>query len=416
VGRQIGRLLDLIEDGHVGPAQLAGSRGRQLWRSPLRRPVTTLHWISVRPRNALRVHAAPWRAEGSDHDREIKNMTQDATISRRSVLAGAAVTAAAVAAPGRALAQGAGADFPSKPVEILIGVAPGGGTDRSARLIGPAWSEAMGGRQPVTYTSMPGASGVIALRHMLGTRPDGHTLMYFPIPHIAWEFTLNKVRGYRYQDITWLGALFSDPNVLLVKKDARWNRIDEFIEESKKSTRPFTISVSTPMSAAHATTVLLRERTGAKLKAVPFGGGGPARNAVAGGHVDGCIAPYWSAINALSLTKAIGIFQDRNPAPDLWQPVPVNQVLSVRMPHLEEPYAMYCATAVKQQNPAVYQRLVTTLATATKSASFRTVAEREKLVPFLVDMDGAACDKFMSDYIKLIESIRPAMERDLRDM
>ncbi|MCC7426043.1 MAG: hypothetical protein IT557_03980 [Alphaproteobacteria bacterium] len=338
-------------------------------------------------------------------------MSSRSILSRRLFLA----ATAAAALPGQAGAQG-GAAFPSKPVEILIGVAPGGGVDRSVRLIGPPWAEAMGGRHPITYTSMPGASGVLAMLHMLRARPDGHTLMYFPIPHIAWEFTLNKVRGHRYQDITWLGALFSDPNVFLVKKDARWNRLDEFIDESKRSPRPFTISVSTPMSAAHAATVLLRERTGANLKAVPFGGGGPARNAVAGGHVDGCIAPYWSAINALTLTKAIGIFQDRNPAPNLWQPLPVNQMLSTPIPHLEEPYAMFCATAVKQQNPAVYERLVSTLTTATKSAGFRSVADREQLAPFLVDMDGAACDKFMGDYIKLVESLRPAMERDLRDM
>jgi putative tricarboxylic transport membrane protein len=345
-------------------------------------------------------------------------MSKTGTVDRRSLLRGAGALSLGIAAPSLMMpttAAAAGA-FPSQPVEVLIGSSAGGGTDRSARLIGPPWAAEMGGEQPVKFTNMKGASGVIAMIHMLRSKPDGHTLQYFPVTHVAWLFELAKVRGYNFEDISWIGAMFSDPNVLLVKKDAKWNSIDEFIKEAKKSRFPFTVSVSTPMSAAHAATVLLRERTGANLKAVAFGGGSGARNAVAGGHVTACLAPYWSALHVFELTKAIGIFQPKNPAPNLWTPVPVNDVLDVKMPNLEEPYAMYCATAVKKENPDRFAKMVSTWGQATKSESFMKSAKVQNLTPFLKEMDGDACTKFMNDYLAMLAEIKPAMEADLQSM
>ena len=345
-------------------------------------------------------------------------MSKIGSTDRRSLLRGAGALSLGLAAPSLVLPTSAAAAnaFPSQPVEILIGSSAGGGTDRSARLIGPPWAKEMGGEQPVKFTNMKGASGVIAMIHMLRSKADGHTLQYFPVTHVAWLFELAKVKGYSFDDISWIGAMFSDPNVLLVKKDAKWNSIDEFIKEARKSRFPFTVSVSTPMSAAHAATVLLRERTGANLKAVAFGGGSGARNAVAGGHVTACLAPYWSALHVFELTKAIGIFQPKNPAPNLWTPVPVNDVLDVEMPNLEEPYAMYCATAVKKENPDRFAKMVSTWGQATKSESFMKSAKVQNLTPFLKEMDGDACTKFMNDYLAMLAEIKPAMEADLQNM
>lgn len=333
-------------------------------------------------------------------------------LSRRHFLGGTVGLFAASAGLPRARAAG----FPAKPVEILLGVGPGGGTDLAARMIGPHWEKMLGGTQPVTYTQMPGASGLIALNHLLKGSPDGHKAMFYPIPHIATSFLLDKVPGKTNDDVAWLGAMFSDPNVLLVKKDARWNTIADFIEEARKSPRAFTVSGSAPMSNAHFSTVVLRELTGANLKFVAFGGGSDARNAVAGGHVDACLAPYWSAIGVLEMTKAIGIFQDKNPAPNLWQPVPANSVLDVKIPNLEEPYAMFIAGAVRSEEPEIFSQLVKSYNAAVASPEFRAVAEKDNLTPFLVNWDAARCEQFVADYVSLVKQYLPAMERDLKEM
>lgn len=340
-------------------------------------------------------------------------MSFQANFSRRQFLAGAmGIAASAAVAPRYAFA----AAFPSKPVEILLGVGPGGGTDLAARMIGPHWAKTLGGVEPVTFTQIPGASGLLALNHLLKGKPDGHMAMFYPIPHIATSFELDKVPGKTNDDVAWLGAMFNDPNVLLVKKDARWNSIAEFIAEARKSDRPLTVSGSTPMSNAHFSTVVLRELTGANLKFVPFGGGSDARNAVAGGHVDACLAPYWSAIGVLELTKAIGIFQDENPAPNLWQPEPANSVLDVKIPNLSEPYAMFVSSGVRDENPEVFEKLVTSYGAAVASPEFRAAAEKDNLTPFLVDWDADRCSEFVAEYVALVKQYLPAMEKDLKDM
>ena len=105
------------------------------------------------------------------------------TIDRRLLLRSAGACSLGLAAPWLASpARAAGANaFPSKTIEILIGASPGGGTDRSARLISPAWAAELGAKHPVKNTTMKGASGVIAMIHMLRSKADGHTLQYFPI-------------------------------------------------------------------------------------------------------------------------------------------------------------------------------------------------------------------------------------------
>lgn len=306
--------------------------------------------------------------------------------------------------------------FPSRQMEAIIGFSPGGGTDRSARVVTPAWEVTLGTTRPFTYVYAPGAGTLIALRRMMNDpRPDGHTVHFTPIPHTALVFELQDP-GFSLDDIAWVGSYFDDPNVLLVHKDAKWDRIDQFIDDSISSRRPMTVSVSTPMSAAHVATVILRELTGANLKVVPFEGGSEARNAVAGGHVDACMAPYWSALHVLELTKAIAIFTDHNPAPHLWQPEPANELLNLNIPPLVEPYAVQVHGAVRDRYPDRYEKLVNTLRDAIETPEFQRLADQQDLTPFVKYRSPQDCEQFMHRYLSWLAEFRPAMERDLLEM
>ncbi len=334
-------------------------------------------------------------------------------LSRREFIATSATTALTASAFGSsALAS----TFPSRDIELLLGVGPGGGTDRSARLIGRYWESMLPGNQRVTYVPRQGAGGLIALQALLDAPPDGHTVMFYPVPHIASFFQLGQIPDMDNDAVGWIGTLFNDPNVLLVPADSPYETIADFIDAARNSSEPFTISGSTPLSNAHFSTVLVRELTGANLQFVPFGGGGDARNAVAGGHVDGCIAPYWSALGVLELTKAIGIFQDSNPAPDLWQPVPANDVLDVEIPALSEPYAMFCSAAVRDENPEAFSTLVSSFKETVNSNEFRAAAASEDLAEFLVDWDADATSKFVEEYVALVDEYLPIMRTDVEEM
>lgn len=333
-------------------------------------------------------------------------------LSRRTTLLG--IGAAASVAPfGRFMGGPAFAQAVEQ-LEIIVGFAPGGGTDRSVRVIAPIWAEVMGLSRPVQYTYAPGAGTVIATTQLLNGRKDGTLVQGIPIPYTAWTVALDQ-GGYTLEDIAWIGGYFDDPNVLLVQKDSPYETIDQFIEDARREEK--TVAVSAPMSASHAATVVLRELTGAKLRIVPFDGGSESRNAVAGGHVDATMAPYWSATHVLDLTKAIGIFADENPAPELWQPVPVNEVLDVQLPNLTEPYAMQVAAEVAEQNPETYDFLVSTFAEAAQSEAIETAAaDNQYLNLFLNYRDPESCKQWLVDYLALLAEFLPAMERDLDNL
>jgi len=344
-------------------------------------------------------------------------MKFDENVNRRKFLKISGMAAGGMMLPGL-LDQAFGKEkkFPYKQMEALEGFPPGGGLDRGIRILAPAWEKYLGTDKPFKMSYLPGAGGLIALRKLVrDPRPDGHRLNFLPIQYTAWIFELKKA-DFPMSALTHVGSYFTDPDVLLVKKDAKWDRIDQFIDDARNAKKPLTVAVSSPFSGTHAATVVLRELSGANLKVISFRGGSKSRNAVAGGHTDACMAPYWSAMHVFELTKAIGIFQDHNPAPDLWKPVPVNDVLDFKMPDLIEPYTVQVNTKVKEKYPERYQKLVSSLKETVESKEFKQAAEKQKLTAFIKYMTPEEVDQSIVDYLKMLGKFKPAMEKDVKDM
>jgi tripartite-type tricarboxylate transporter receptor subunit TctC len=341
-------------------------------------------------------------------------MRNDRLINRRTFLGGVGAAAAGAMAPG--FVSNALADkFPSKSVVGMMGFPPGGGLERSSRVFFPAWMKTLGATDPFKFTFLPGAGGLIGFNKWKRSPADGHYIHLIPLNYIAWYFELEKVKWPK-SEVSYVGSFFTDPDILLVKKDAKWNTIDEFIKDSKKSKKPLTVGVSSPFSSTHTVTTVLREMTGANIKTVFFKGGSKSRNAVAGGHVDATMAPYWSALHVFGLVKAIGIFAEKNPAPDLWQPVPVNQVLDVKIPTMLEPYSAQVVTDVKRKNPDHYKKLVDSYRAMMDSKELKQTAKKHKLTRFLKYLSPAECDKWIKDYLVLLKDFKPAMVRDIKGM
>lgn len=314
-------------------------------------------------------------------------------------------------------AWGAASDrFPSKQMQVLCPMNPGGGTDQSLRVVAPTWEKVLKVDKPFNIIYAPGAGGLIATRKMVREpKPDGHMLNFLPMPYLAWMFELGKA-DFPLSDVANIGNYMTDIDVLLVKKDAKWDRIDQFINDARGAKEPLTVAVSGPFSATHAATVVLRELSGANLKAISFNGGSQSRNAVAGGHTHACMAPYWSALHVFELTKAIGIFYSHNPAPNLWKPVPANDVLDFKIPDLIEPYPVYIHSQVKAKYPKRYEKLVDTLRQTVESDDFKQRAKSLDLTPFVQYLTPEQGDKAMNDYIQMLRKFKPAMEKDHKEM
>lgn len=342
---------------------------------------------------------------------------QPTNFNRRGFLAGS-LTLGAGLSVGTGLLGGiarhAAASYPLSQVEAVIPFSPGGGTDRSVRVVTPAWAEALGTGE-FRLNHMPGAGSLIAQNALKSGPHDAGRLLFSPAPHVAWLSEL-KSDQFTTEQIAWIGSYFQDPNVLLVSKDSPYETIEQFLDAAATSDTPFTASVSSPMSAAHAATVMLRERAGVTLRVVPFDGGSAARNAVAGGHVDCCMAPYWSALHVLELTRALCIFWPEDPTSGLWNAPPASEVLPFEMPNLNEPYGAMISASSRDAYPDRYELLTATFQEMMGTEAFRSAAEQQNLLPFANPWGPEQCADFVTDYLDQLSTIRESMERDVQEM
>ena len=198
---------------------------------------------------------------------------------RRSLLA--AAIAAAHLLPAVARAQ----DWPARPITLLVGFAPGGGTDIIARLLAPALQAELG--QPIAVENRPGASGTIAA--LAGTRaaPDGHTLYMTTVSASAVVPPLMKPPPFDIlRDQTAVALAATVPLVAVVPKDAPARTIQEVLQRARENPGKLNYSSSGVATQQHLAAELLCAEARVQMTHVPFRGTGQAVNEILAGRID----------------------------------------------------------------------------------------------------------------------------------
>jgi tripartite-type tricarboxylate transporter receptor subunit TctC len=201
-------------------------------------------------------------------------------------LLGVAV-AAASALPGGAIAQtsstGSGQAYPTKPVRILVGFAPGGGTDIMARVIAAKIGEAM--KQQFIVDNRPGANANLAARLASEAPGDGYTLLFMSVAHIMSK-PVYKNLGYDIErDLTPITVVSSVPNVLCANMALPARTVKDIIALAKAKPGEMTYATSGVGSPEHFAGELFKMMTGTNLLAIPYKGGGPIAIDLLAGHV-----------------------------------------------------------------------------------------------------------------------------------
>jgi len=199
-------------------------------------------------------------------------------IDRRRLLA----VAAAFGAVRGASAQTA--PFPSKPVKLLVGFAPGGAVDIIARAIGQHVAAGLG--QPVIIENKPGAGTNIALRALIDSPADGHTLM-LTANSIAANQTLYQPAPFDMaRDFTPVALVGRVPVVLAASAAGAIDSVAKLIAKSKAA--PGSVSYGSPGngSTPHLAIELFERAAGIQLNHVPYKGGAPALNDAIAGHIE----------------------------------------------------------------------------------------------------------------------------------
>lgn len=174
--------------------------------------------------------------------------------------------------------------FPSKPIRIVVGFTPGGGTDIMARLIASKLPDLLG--QSAVVENRPGAATNIANEFVARSAPDGYTLLV-GTSTVAINMALYRKLPYdTLRDLAAVSLFAEAPNVLVVSNGVQARTLEELIALARA--RPGVLNYSSAGSGTtqHMSGELFKLRTGTSIVHVPFKGTAPSLAAVMGGEVD----------------------------------------------------------------------------------------------------------------------------------
>lgn len=177
-------------------------------------------------------------------------------------------------------------DYPTKPIEIIVPYAPGGGTDTAARILATAVSKYLPNNQTVVVVNKPGGAATIGITEVFNAKPDGYKIGMTTTGATSIQPHYGKT-AYSHDSFQAVIRVLSTPQVLVVRSDAPWKTFDEWLEYVKANPNKFTYGTAGAGHTAHLAMEALNMAAGIKTKHVPFDGAGPAVTALVGGHVDG---------------------------------------------------------------------------------------------------------------------------------
>ncbi|HET9663177.1 MAG TPA: tripartite tricarboxylate transporter substrate binding protein [Burkholderiales bacterium] len=195
--------------------------------------------------------------------------------------------------------------FPSRPIRILIGSAPGGGLDQTARVISDRFSAALG--QTIVIDNRPGAAGTLAAQILKDATPDGHTLNLGAIGNLAVNYSLYKNIGYHpLKDLAPVTAMVDAANVVVVHPSVAATTIKELVALASKQPG-MTYGSSGAGNAGHLAGELFKRMARVELTHVPYKGGGPAMLDLVGGRINMIFASPSSSIPHIKSGRIRGL-------------------------------------------------------------------------------------------------------------
>jgi tripartite-type tricarboxylate transporter receptor subunit TctC len=181
----------------------------------------------------------------------------------------------------------AAAQYPDRPITMIVPFPPGGVADTVARPVAEALGREL--RQPVVIENKPGAGGAIGMGLAAKARPDGYTVLlalasYTVLPEA--DKVLGRAPQYQLADLKPVARFTADPTVLAVRAESPWKTYAEFVAAAKAEPGKLTFGSSGNYGTMHMPMAMLALDRDVKLTHVPYTGAGPAIVGLLGGQVD----------------------------------------------------------------------------------------------------------------------------------
>lgn len=213
-----------------------------------------------------------------------------------------ALAASLLAAPLTAYAQ---SDYPNRPINIIVNITPGSGTDLIARTVADAMKDTL--KQTIVVENRPGAGGSIGAAVVANSAPDGYRLLVTSSAIAALPAIQSTLSYDTENDLTPIIPLAMLPAVVMVSPSKGIRTLNELIEKARKAPGEVMFGSSGLASASHLEVERLRAAANIKLTHVPYRGAPEAITDTAAGRVDFVIAPLASGRSFIDAKQLIAI-------------------------------------------------------------------------------------------------------------
>lgn len=180
------------------------------------------------------------------------------------------------------------ADYPDRPISVMVSYNPGGATDFQARLVTmmAAHPKTNYLGQPIVIVNKPGAGGKVGWNWFASqARKDGYDLAAYNIPHFVSQSIVFDDTKYNINNLEPIANWGADPAVLIVNKDSQFNTAADLVKYAKANPGKVTFSGAGKFVGHHIAFLQFEKASGADITYVPYTGGVPALAAVKGGQV-----------------------------------------------------------------------------------------------------------------------------------
>jgi tripartite-type tricarboxylate transporter receptor subunit TctC len=313
----------------------------------------------------------------------------------RPIIAAAALLAALT---GSAQAQ---ADYPNRPITIIVNITPGSGTDLIARTVADGLKTIL--KQTVVVENRPGAGGSIGANVVANSEPDGYRLLVSSSAIASLPAVQTSLPYDTEKDLTPIAPLADLPAVIWISPSKGIKSINELIEKARKAPGEVMFGSSGVASASHLEVERLRAAADLKLTHVPYRGAPEAIADTAAGRVDFVIAPFASGrafmdnkqLIAIATTAKkrsplfpdvptitesglkmrmgawVGLFGPKGMPPELVQKLHAATVAALQLPEAKDRFAKLGGD-VMPQSPAEFKKMIS-----------EEIAENKKLLASL---------------------------------
>jgi len=225
----------------------------------------------------------------------------------------------ALALLGVSLLAAAQADFPSRPIRLLVGFPPGGSTDVLARALALESRKLLG--QEIVVVNKPGATGVISVTEVAAANPDGYTIGISPSTTFTLTHLFQDVRSDLLEATTALILVGRQRIGIVAKGDSKQRSLREFIDYARKNPGKVAIGIPGTGTKVELITRAIAAQEKLDVNIIPFQGDAPVATAILGGHVaaGSFSAGGWAAqVRAGSMRLLASMEEERlDSAPDV---------------------------------------------------------------------------------------------------